>query len=609
MGLAEKKPIEAHQLAFSLSFGVEQPEEPKVAPAPLKTPQNTIVNIESVPTGHKPLGENALSDIFQKWQIGSFEVPNATEHTTELSETITLASVSPEPPSYKPLLDSRLIDEGILSDAQLEGIILAGEAFSVVLPQYFVMDADLPEVIRKQDDNDEKPIVGAPFQVRQGFFIGDSTGVGKGRQVAAIVLDQKNRGQKKALWFSKSATLLEDAQRDWEALYEEPNYVVPISRWKQTDTIKMEEGILFSTYATLRTPSGENKQSRLEQIVNWLGRDFDGLIVFDESHALSNATGTTDDTKGGKKPSMQGTAALRLQNLLPNARVLYVSATGASSINSLAYTSRLGLWQQPHFPFQSRENFISEMIKGGISTAEILSKELKSRGLYISRSLSLEGVEIEVIDVPLTDEQKAIYNTWADAFKVIHNNLHEALKETGIVRPDGKSADKNKKKTLLSVFESTKQRFFLYLLLAMKANKLIHLLEQDIKNGFAPVIQIQSTNEALMNRVLADLPNRNKIERDITPKDAILEYLWNAFPVKKHKEKEDDAGNIKVVEVMDGNDEAIIDPIALKMRDEMVDKILEMPALPTLLDRLIWHFGTNTIAEITGRRSRLVRGQ
>lgn len=39
-----------------------------------------------------------------------------------------------------------------------------------------------------------------------------------------------------------------------------------------------------------------------------------------------------------------GMAVLRLQSILPKARVVYCSATGASEPRNLAYMTRLGLW-------------------------------------------------------------------------------------------------------------------------------------------------------------------------------------------------------------------------------------------------------------------------
>ena len=97
------------------------------------------------------------------------------------------------------------------------------------------------------------------MQFRKGFFLGDGTGSGKGRQAAGIVLDNWLRGRRKAVWISKSDKLLEDAQRDWSALGQEKLLIVPQSRYRQGTPIRLAEGILFTTYATLRSSEREGK--------------------------------------------------------------------------------------------------------------------------------------------------------------------------------------------------------------------------------------------------------------------------------------------------------------------------------------------------------------
>ena len=165
---------------------------------------------------------------------------------------------------------------------------------------------------------------------RRGWFLGDGTGAGKGRQVAGILLDNWLKGRRRAVWISKSDKLIEDAQRDWSALGMERLLVTPLSRFRQGTPIRLTEGILFTTYATLRTDERGEKLSRVRQIVEWLGSDFDGVIVFDESHAMQNAVGGKGE-RGDQAASQQGRAGLRLQHALPNARVVYVSATDATT--------------------------------------------------------------------------------------------------------------------------------------------------------------------------------------------------------------------------------------------------------------------------------------
>src|SRR5262249_55483128 len=147
-------------------------------------------------------------------------------------------------------------------------------------------------------DNAENAI-----RFRRGWFLGDGTGAGKGRQVAGIILDNWLKGRRRAVWISKSDKLIADAQRDWSALEQERLLITPLARFRQGTPIRLAEGILFVTYATLRAEGREEKASRVQQIIDWLGRDpasaagagFDGVIVFDESHAMANAAGETSE--------------------------------------------------------------------------------------------------------------------------------------------------------------------------------------------------------------------------------------------------------------------------------------------------------------------------
>ena len=327
-----------------------------------------------------------------------------------------MASVAPPRPSYRPHLPPEIVSGGLLSDAQIESVIYAGEAHAGHLAGAWLVDATYDQVSAAPDDAE------GAVRFRRGWFLGDGTGAGKGRQVAGVILDNWLKGRRRALWVSKSDKLIEDAQRDWSALGQERLLITPLARFRQGTPIRLDQGILFTTYATLRSAEREGKASRLDQIIDWLGRDFDGVIVFDEAHAMANAAGDTSE-RGERGPSQQGRAGLRLQHALPDARVLYVSATGATSVQNLAYAQRLGLWGGADFPFATRQEFVAAMEAGGIAAMEVLARDLKALGLYAARSLSYEGIEVEIVEHALSPEQVRIYDAYAEAFQVIHANL------------------------------------------------------------------------------------------------------------------------------------------------------------------------------------------
>ncbi|WP_311774262.1 MULTISPECIES: strawberry notch family protein [unclassified Nostoc] len=226
-------------------------------------------------------------------------------------------------------------------------------------------------------------------------MLGDGTGAGKGRQCAGIILDNWCQERRKAIWVSKSSALIEDARRDWCALGGSEKDIIDLSNIKLGDPIPFTQGILFCTYSTLR--SQKNGKSRLKQIVEWAGKDFEGAIAFDECHAMGNAM-AQEGKLGMVAASQQGVVGLRLQNALPQARVVYVSATGATKVSNLSYANRLGLWQTGDFPFTSREDFVESIEGGGIAAMEVVARDLKALGLYLARSLSFDGVEYEMLE-------------------------------------------------------------------------------------------------------------------------------------------------------------------------------------------------------------------
>jgi predicted RNA methylase len=545
-------------------------------------------------------GGQLTEALYEGYTLQSIRIPGAQPHPTKLVQSAAMASVAPPKPSYRSHVTAGLVSDGLLSDAQLESVIYAGEAHSDFLAGTWTVDATYDVVAAARED--------APNAVRfrRGWFLGDGTGAGKGRQVGGIFLDNWLKGRRRAVWVSKSDKLIEDAQRDCSAIGMERLLVTPLSRFRQGTQIRLGEGILFTTYATLRSDERGEKLSRVQQIVDWFGADFDGVIVFDESHAMQNAAGGKGE-RGDQAASQQGRAGLRLQHALPNARIVYVSATGATTVHNLAYAQRLGLWGGEDFPFASRSDFVEAIEAGGVAAMEVLARDLKALGLYAARSLSYEGVEYDLLVHQLTPEQIRIYDAYAGAFTIIHNNLDAAMKaanitgETGTMNGQAKSAAR-------SAFESAKQRFFNHLITAMKTPSLIAAVDRDLDVGNAAVIQIVSTGEALMERRLADIPTEdwNDVQVDITPREYVLDYLAHSFPVQLYEPFTDSEGNLHSRPVVrDGQPVLCRDAVA--RRDRLIETLASLPPVPGALDQIVQRFGTEIVAEVTGRSRRIVR--
>ncbi|WP_371158351.1 strawberry notch-like NTP hydrolase domain-containing protein [Jannaschia sp. 2305UL9-9] len=558
----------------------------------------------------EPLTNEAVSDVYARYAPQRISIEGAVDHPSPLVESVAMAAVAPPVPTFAegaaPALPPAIIADGKLSAAQLETVVMAEAAHTVDLPGCFAVSDDWTEIEPAAEANMTPRGADAAATYRQGYFLGDGTGAGKGRQVAGVILAGWLAGRTRAVWISKSKTLIEDAVRDWSDLGGSPTDIVPLERWKPDEDITLGRGILFTTYATLRS-AGRTGRSRLEQLIEWCGSDFDGVIAFDEAHAMANAAGSSDGERGGTAPSQQGIAGLRLQIALPRARVLYVSATGATNVSNLAYATRLGLWGPGDaYPFATREDFVAAMVAGGVAAMEVVARDLKALGLYTARALSFDGVEYDILEHRLTADERAAYDRFARAFKVIHQNLHAALEATGIVDEESGVSAGAAKASALSRFESMKQRFFGHVLNGFKARTLIDALEADLAEDWAPVVQIVSTGESHLDRAIAGAEGDDLTEAHLTPKEVVIHWLREAFPVQAHQLVEVE-GVMVAERLTDEHGQPVISREAEALRDAALMELYAVAPIPSVLDRLVWHFGEERLAEVTGRSKRSVR--
>lgn len=125
----------------------------------------------------------------------------------------------------------------------------------------------------------------------------------------------------------------------WEFFFVNLQFQFKYSKIDSKENGYIKEGVIFSTYSSLISKQSGKNKTRLKQLVQWCGPEFDGCIIFDECHKAKHLVPT-----GSTKPTQTGQAVLALQDELPNARIVYASATGASEPRNMAYMVRLGLW-------------------------------------------------------------------------------------------------------------------------------------------------------------------------------------------------------------------------------------------------------------------------
>lgn len=515
-------------------------------------------------------GENSN---FNHYAPSQMTIEGAQPHTTPLVESAAMALVKAPKVNYQPHLSPDVIEKGLLSEAQLESLVYAGQAHSTMLPA-------LP---------------GQPA-IRRGYFIGDGTGAGKGRQIAGIILDNMNQGRMKHIWLSQNdGKLFEDAKEFFEAIGGDPSKLFTMDELRKAEPPK--DGILFVPYTKLHGgPTDKTKLRNLEEITKWCGDNFEGTINFDESHNMANAM----DTEGGrrtKSASRQALAGLDLQRQLPNARVTYASATGATNPENLAYCERLGIWG-PGTSFATKDEFVTQMRSGGLASMEAVANSLKAMGAYTARTLSPEGLTYERLTHELQDHEKGNYDIMSNLWQKVLQNIDKALEIT--------QGDKGQ---AAGQFWSAQQRFFNQVMTAYQTSTVIKAMEEDIAAGRAPVVQLVNTMAAAADRAKKALGEGQSFEdMDISPRERLAGYLKASFPIHRWEEYEHQDGNIRKRPVLDSNGVPVEDPEAVRIRDELLADVEGIrhivPKSP--IDMIIHHFGPETVAEATSRGWRTV---
>ena len=376
---------------------------------------------------------------FRQYHPSKFKVDGMKASPTKLDESRGLSGVESPDVTYKMDIPENFIKNGDLFEHQLEAIAYAGQAHEQTNPD----------------------------GTRKAMLLGHRTGAGKGRMVAGIVLDNWNKGRRNAVWFSVNEGLADSAVRDLTPFGLADKFY---DAGDGNGAKGPAEGIGYSTYNKLREDGFvDNLARRLG------GSAFDGVIAFDEAHMGKTKDGRTQN------------AMLKLQQLLPNARIVYLSATSATEISNLAsMAERLGLCGKgtniPDF-----ETFESRIKNMGVQGMEFVARTLKARGQYLSNGLSTDGVKYEHLSIPTTEGQKADYHAYNETMNEVFQNLVAASMSTGLA---GTKADP------ANIFHGWQQRVHNNIISAIKIPTVIESAKRDLKEGRSPIFSLVYTNEA-----------------------------------------------------------------------------------------------------------------
>lgn len=117
-------------------------------------------------------------------------------HPDPVVETSSLSAVHPPEPTYDLKIKDELESSGPLSCLQIETLVYASQVVFMTWLQILILLIIIHDVICFLL---QRHVQHLPDGARAGFFIGDGAGVGKGRTIAGLILENWHHGRRKAL--------------------------------------------------------------------------------------------------------------------------------------------------------------------------------------------------------------------------------------------------------------------------------------------------------------------------------------------------------------------------------------------------------------------------
>lgn len=557
------------QFVMDLQRGIISPDKPLPNVVPPQDP----------PVIHKPAAIE-YADATDELQGNNLYLPyqnrlvstGAKPHPGKLVESASLAAVTPPPLTYHPNLPADIVANGAVSQPQIDAIAANGQAHEQWLP------ADKDGVVR-----------------RQGFLTGDGPGTGKTHIILGILKDNQRQGRPKSIVLSMKNDLFHEMRDIWRTQFSGR----PREEFRSIGNVKLGapvdpnfQGTMLATYRMLQKPG------RVKQLIEWFGEDYDGVILFDESHAAAKSIGS--------RQSQSAVAMRALERALPKARVSYFSATSASKVKEMGYAERLGLWGEGT-DFADARQFAQKMRNANLATLEMIARDMKALGIMTARNLDWSDVRVERPRHRTLPDQQQGYDYSTEIWRQIHKGLKDQV--DAMQRQFGIKATQPFVKGMWQRHHGVVQQFYQQVLAGMQMPTVIQRIQADLAAGRSPVIQLAQTYEQQLDRELDGLPPEALATHHFSAATLMRDYLLNHWPtyVLESYTDENHQPQVRVAENPDGS--KVIDEVKVFQRDALLHMVNELnevlPANP--LDQLLDAFGEEKIAEVTGRTSRLMR--
>lgn len=383
-----------------------------------------------------------------------------------------------------------------------------------------------------------------------GFIIGDMTGVGKGRQGAALIRYAVRKGYN-PIYFTQKPALFSDNYRDLAdigsgelrpfiiasdpknaAITDAAGNVVhklPSEKERRrvfdyilkNGKLPEEYDYVITTYSQInngtkeyeakedgiqqkdksykkKSPSAADKSGQERRdVIQALSKG--NIMILDESHTACGSGG----------------GSMYMQYIMPEVKgVTFLSATFAKRADNMPiYAMKTDLSKSGISP----QDMIEAISQGGVTLQEIMSKQLVQSGQMIRRERSFQGVTIDWMQV--SEEEDAVQRKQFDEVSSIFSDIRAFQKDyiTPIVQgiseelsEEGGYSNLQQGTSELGVtntpFASKMYNLVNQLLFSLKADAVANRVIENLKNGFKPVISFTNTMEGFLDEAPKDTP-------------------------------------------------------------------------------------------------------
>lgn len=478
------------------------------------------------------------------------------------------------------------------------------------------------------------------------FIIGDMTGVGKGRQGAALIRYAVKQG-KVPIYFTQKPTLYTDNYRDLcdigssdlrpfiiasnpkdaNIVDADGNIVHKLPSKKEQERVFsyiMEHGTLpdeydyvLTTYDQIKNGTADYEQNE-DGTWNTVARklpkkskgyttaDHNGqarrdalaklaegnITILDESHTVGGDSGC------GRYMQMLTSQA---------GGVTFLSATFAKRADNMPiYAQRTAIAEAG----VKASELIEAIMKGGVTLQEIMSKQLVESGQMIRRERSFEGVTIDWLSVAEeTDRrQRQQFNEVADIFNAIRNFQDDYITpiidaKNEVAAEFGATVGHTQGTKNLGVqnvpFASKMYNLVNQLLFTLKVDAVADRVVENLRNGYKPVISFTNTMECFLSSApkgvaMEEVPNFSlTLMRAL---DGVMRFT------EKDADENSEGGSTSLNELTTEGQNAYN-----AIREKIMNLSADLPISPMDAIRMKIEKAGYSVAEITGRTMQLNR--